>query len=181
MLQFSVGTCCFWMDDDVSAPVRGPGSGERILPDALIESFPQDEYETLMEVRVSRGLDIRAFLVVCLPYLRGSGFSAGMLYVPETDLLFVGGGERILAYNLTTRSRLWEDTAETGFWGLSRHGDTVIMMAELEMAAWSLDGEKRWTTFVEPPWNYEVEDDSVVLDVMGTRSRFNLHTGPHRR
>jgi hypothetical protein len=40
-----------------------------------------------------------------------------------------------------------------GFHGWQRHEDLVVMSAELEMAAWDLRGVKRWSTFVEPPWN----------------------------
>ena len=54
------------------------------------------------------------------------------------------------------------------------------MSAELEMAAWSLEGHKLWSTFVEPPWDYEVHGDRVALDVMGEKSSFNLKTGPIR-
>ncbi|HET6252313.1 MAG TPA: hypothetical protein VFE47_31795 [Tepidisphaeraceae bacterium] len=42
------------------------------------------------------------------------GFNPGVLLVPETKILFVGAGERILAYQLDGPSRLWEDTAEAG-------------------------------------------------------------------
>ena len=32
-------------------------------------------------------------------------------------------------------ARLWEDYAEIGFWSWQRHDDTVLMSAELELAA----------------------------------------------
>jgi len=54
----------------------------------------------------------------------------------------------------------------------------VVMSAELELAAWDLAGRKLWTTFVEPPWQYTVEDGSIHLDVMGTKSQFDLERGP---
>jgi hypothetical protein len=38
-----------------------------------------------------------------------------------------------------------------------------------------------WTTFVEPPWTYEVPEGMVRLDVMGTISSFPLESGPVRR
>jgi hypothetical protein len=59
-------------------------------------------------------------------------------------------------------------------------GDVVFMSAELELAAWSTNGEKLWTMFVEPPWSYEVTDsDEVRLDVMGTITTFDKRQGPH--
>jgi hypothetical protein len=47
----------------------------------------------------------------------------------------------------------------------------------LELAAWSTDGAKLWTTFVEPPWSH-VTAGQVVLDVMGAVRTFNLRSGP---
>jgi hypothetical protein len=68
-----------------------------------------------------------------------------------------------------------------GILGLgSTWGDVVVMSAELELAAWTTTGEKLWTTFVEPPWEYAVEGDSLVLDVMGTKSSFGLRRSPAR-
>ena len=32
----------------------------------------------------------------------------------------------------------------------------MLMLAELEFAAWDLKGKKMWSTFVEPPWVYDV-------------------------
>lgn len=105
----------------------------------------------------------------------------GVLVVPETDVLFVGAGERLLAYDLAQPARLWEDVADTGFWGWARYGEVVIMSAELELAAWTLEGTKLWTTFVEPPWSYEVTDDVLELDIMGVKSEFSLRGGPENR
>ena len=65
-----------------------------------------------------------------------------------------------------------------GFWGWKRHGDIVVMSAELELAAWDLQGNKMWSTFVESPWYYEAQDTQLVLDVMGKKSSFSARTGP---
>jgi hypothetical protein len=107
-----------------------------------------------------------------------AGFHPGILLVPENDLLFVGAGLRILAYDLCSISRLWEDQADTGFWGWARHGDTILMSAELELAAWDTYGKKLWTTFVEPPWDYKVSQGQIELDVMGEKSVFSILRGP---
>jgi hypothetical protein len=108
----------------------------------------------------------------------GYGFTPGVLVVPETEILFVGGGTLLLAVNLARCRLLWEDTAEMGFWCWRRHSNIVLMSAELELAAWNAGGRKLWTTFVEPPWSYTVEDGRVALDVMGNVSDFSMHAGP---
>ena len=108
----------------------------------------------------------------------GSGFSPGVLLVPETKILFLGAGTLLLALDLGRRRQIWEEVADVGFWSWRRHGRTVVMSAELELAAWGIGGEKRWATFVEPPWSYSVRDGIVELDVMGNVSEFSLETGP---
>lgn len=107
------------------------------------------------------------------------GFSPGVLVIPETNIAFIGAGTRLLCYqHLSGRwTRLWEDDADVGFWGWRRHGDVVVMSAEIEMTAWNVSGARLWTTFVEPPWSYEVIDGTVQLDVMGTKTSFTLDTG----
>jgi hypothetical protein len=119
-------------------------------------------------------------LVVALRFDPGpnAGFHPGIMLVPERDLVFVGAGTSLLAYKLSPVRRLWEDFADCGFWGWKRHGDVVLMSAELELAAWDIDGRKLWSTFVEPPWSYEVHDNRVELDVMGRKSSFAIATGP---
>jgi hypothetical protein len=82
-----------------------------------------------------------------------------------------------LAYQLDHPERLWEDETDTGFWNWERHGEFVIMSAELELAVWDIQGQKRWSTFVEPPWDYELVDDLIHLDVMGQRTSFPLNRG----
>jgi hypothetical protein len=51
-------------------------------------------------------------------------------------------------------------------------------MAELEFAAWDAHARKLSSTFVEPPWTYELAGNSVELDVMGAQSTFPLNAGP---
>jgi hypothetical protein len=107
------------------------------------------------------------------------GFDPGVLIVPETGLVFIGAGERLLAYRLDDPPvRFWEDHAEASFWWWDRQGDTVLMAAELELAAWDIHGHKLWTMFVEPPWSYSVHDGVIQLDVMNNLSRFPLPSGP---
>jgi hypothetical protein len=109
----------------------------------------------------------------------GYGFDPGVAFVPETAVLFVGAGTRLLAYALRGRPRrLWEDAADMGFWHWSVHRPAVLMAAELELAAWTRDGRKLWTTFAEPPWSYRVAGESVQLDVMGKKTAFPVSTGP---
>ena len=107
-----------------------------------------------------------------------SGFHPGTFLIPESHLILIGAGMRLLAYDLLSTQRVWEDTAEDGFWGWKRHGGFALMLAELEFAAWDFKGKRMWSTFVEPPWVYDVKGERIELDVMGERSSFAATTGP---
>lgn len=146
---------------------------------ALAESIDlQSSDGKFAYLAVSRGAD-RPFLVVAQRYEpAGYGFQPGALLVPETDILFLGAGTRLLAYDLTRPKRLWEDAAEIGFWSWHRHDEVVLMSAEAELAAWDSSAQKLWSTFVEPPWHYRISQHQVLLDVMGDETAFDLMTGP---
>lgn len=106
-----------------------------------------------------------------------AGFEPGLLIVPETGCLFVGAGERLLAYDLRKPARLWEDHADCGFQGWGRCGNYVWMAAELEFAVWRLDGTKLWTTFVDPPWNPSFSDGLVMLDASDKKRTMRMTDG----
>jgi hypothetical protein len=95
--------------------------------------------------------------------------------------LFIGAGERLLAYDLKNPRRIWEDRADYGFWRWHRHEGFVLMAAELEFAVWLLNGQKLWTTFVEPPWDFQVSGSSVRLDVMGQVNLIDLRHCPEAK
>lgn len=150
------------------------------------------EHAKLVEIFESRDTDVsQVFLAVAKnanwPFLivvqkrstgAESGFHPGMLLIPETHLLFVGVEEHVFVYNLETVERMWEEQILLGFWGWERYGHYVIMSAEVEMAVWDMYGKKLWSTFVEPPWSYTLDDDSVYLDVGEKKFSFSLLTGP---
>ena len=147
----------------------------------LNERKETDESESPCFVSVSKSGHNEGwpFLVVAQTFEPSSaGFDPGAIIIPETDLLMLGAGTRLLAFRLNPPCLLWEDDADCGFRGWERYGSIVIMSAELEMAAWDIDGRKLWSTQVEPPWSYSVSDTVVTLDIMGELSEFSLATGP---
>ncbi|GAA3998502.1 hypothetical protein GCM10022247_18370 [Allokutzneria multivorans] len=106
------------------------------------------------------------------------GFPFAVHVVPETGVLFVGAGRGVHAYQLDPPRPLWHDETDCGFWSWSQHGGVVLMSAELELAAWTAEGDKLWSTFVEPPWSFTVTDGVVSLEVMGELSAFPVLGGP---
>ncbi|GLT12716.1 hypothetical protein ACFQFQ_07725 [Sulfitobacter porphyrae] len=117
-------------------------------------------------------------VVVAQKYQDGrQTFSPGFLLVPDTSLLFLGAGERLLCYDLDKKVRLWEDETDCGFWGWSQSGSYILMSAELEFGVWDKSGKKLWSTFVEPPWSFAIKEQTVELDVMGTTQKFQLSDG----
>ncbi|MEM8980229.1 MAG: hypothetical protein AAGD04_12145 [Pseudomonadota bacterium] len=103
-----------------------------------------------------------------------TSISPGILLVPDTSLVFVGAGTRLLCYDLKKQARLWEEEAYLGFWGWSQAAEYVLLSAECEFAVWDQYGKKLWSTFVEPPWSFEVKGEIVELDVMGSLKNLRL-------
>lgn len=147
----------------------------------LNEPKETDESESPCFVGVSKSRRNEGwpFLVIAQTFEPSSpGFDPGAIIIPETELLMLGAGTQLLAFRLNPPSLLWEDDADCGFWGWERHSNVVVMAAELEMAAWDINGRKLWSRGVEPPWSYSVSDAIVTLDIMGELSKFSLTTGP---
>ena len=178
MVQVSVGGYVLRMSESIPEQHEYDIYAKRA---ALVEEFELERADRdAFYLTAQREVSAWPFLCVAQRYYPDTiaGCHPGVLLVPETGLLFVGAGERLLAYDLARPARLWEDQADDGFHGWFRHGDTLVMSAETGLAAWDIDGIPLWGTFVEPPWEYYVDDGTVHLDVMGALSAFPLHTGP---
>lgn len=153
MFQVSVGGYSIEVGHGVPRASLGVAKQHARLVDELGLTSAEG---TLCWIEVGRSGNDRPFLVVAQRYSPGldAGFRPGVLVVPETDRLFLGAGECLLAYDLRTPRKLWEDATNAGFWSWSRHADVVVMSAELEIAAWDLEGRRLRSRFVEPPWEY---------------------------
>lgn len=175
MFQVSVGPYSIRLTYD-----RLPHTyGEAVRRAKIVDEIALDDRSagTAFCVEVSRD-HAWPFLVSAQRYSPSAEcFFPGVLLVPETHRLYIGAGTRLLAYELATPQRLWEDSTEPGFWSWARYEDVVVMSAELEIAAWDLLGGKLWTRSVEPPWEYSVQDGIVHLDVDGKVTEHALHTG----
>lgn len=166
-------------------------TAHELLPDARRHAQLQEHFDDAdpddigyLFTSIGRDTELLAGLVITQRFSPAQGgFSPGVLVVPETEVVFIGAGTRLLCYRHTADgwSRLWEDATTVGFWRWRRHGDIVVMSAEIQLAAWSLTGASKWTAWVEPPWEYEIVDGTVRLDVMGTVSSFPLDVGPTAR
>lgn len=144
-----------------------------------VEDFRKDE--TPIYVRVYHELSEEVFVIVFSSNPIGyAGFEPGFLVIPESQTLFIGAGTRAKTYNLKFKRKQFEKEFSCGFWGWARHKNLVIMQEELEFGVYTLNGLEKWSTFVEPPWEYEIEGDWVKLDVMGNVSYRHLETGELR-
>jgi hypothetical protein len=110
-----------------------------------------------------------------------SGFTPGVHLITETSILLIGAGTRLLAYDISKSQRVWQDETHGGFWSWAQHHDTVVLSAELEIAAWDLRARKLWSRVVEPPWTYKVVAGTIELDVMGDLTSFAITEGPPPR
>lgn len=131
----------------------------------LVDAFEiEGSFSSLCYLTVTRGHGW-PFLIVAQCYSPGpqSGFYPGVLFVPETGLLLLGAGERLLAYSLDVPSKLWECDLSGGFWQWERSQDRIIMSSENELAVWDIHGQKRWDFAVAPPWQYTIQDDTIYV------------------
>lgn len=106
------------------------------------------------------------------------GAVPGLLLIPETAVLFIGAGRRLVAYNLAEPARLWLDEPDGTFWRWRQHGNVVVMSASHEVAAWNTQGRKLWSQLVEPLWNYEIIDNLIRINVLNRSVEFPLASGP---
>lgn len=129
----------------------------------LVDTFELDgSFSALCYLAVARGRNW-PFLIVAQRYSPGpqSGFYPGVLLVPETNLLFLGAGERVLAYTLAKPARLWEHGLTGGFCHWEQVQESVILSSENNLAIWDVQGHKRWDFSVEPPWQYTLDGDTI--------------------
>ncbi|WP_224249928.1 hypothetical protein [Hyalangium gracile] len=175
MFSFAVGRYVF--QQQPVGVVKHQSRGGALLLDSGGEEHGS---ASQLHLLVERADDGQRVLEVRRSYSPGpeAGFRPGVAFIEETGVLFIGAGDWAAAYSVGPPMKLWEESVEAGFWSWSRHGDVVLMSAELTLAAWDTAGRKLWSTFVEPPWSFRVQEDAVHLDVMGTPSRFSLHSGP---
>lgn len=129
----------------------------------LVDTFElEGSTSALCYLAVTRGHGW-PFLIVAQRYRPGpqSGFYPGVLFVPETNLLLLGAGERLLAYRLDEPRRLWKGEMSGGFVQWERSQDSIVMSSENRLAIWDLHGQKRWDYRVEPPWQYAIQGDTI--------------------
>ena len=105
-------------------------------------------------------------------------YGCGVHLVEQTGVMFFGCGESVCVYDMATGQKLHHDITPYVFHSWNRHGDTVVMSGELEVAGYALDGTKRWSSTVESPWDYTVTGERMHTIVMGHRVEFSLHNGP---
>lgn len=118
--------------------------------------------------------DIIAFNTDPVDY---GGFYPGFLIIPETEILFIGAGIIIKTYDLKNHKKVFQKDTFVGFWGWQRWAEYVIMLEELEFGVYDLKGNEIWSTYVEPPWTYEINEGIVTLNVMDKLSYRNIITG----
>ena len=106
------------------------------------------------------------------------GYGCGVHIVPDTGVLFFGGGESVCAYDMASGTKLHQDITPYAFHSWNRHGDVILMSGELEVAAFALDGTKLWSATVESPWDYGVSGANMYTLVMGHKVEFPLRDGP---
>ena len=145
----------------------------------LVEAFElESSSNALCYLTVARGHDW-PFLIVAQRYSPGpqSGFYPGVLVAPETGLLFLGAGERLLAYTLDPPGKVWEYYLHSGFCQWERSQECVVMSSEHELAVWNIHGQKRWDFAVSPPWQYAIQGDTIHVYMGNKQTALHCERG----
>lgn len=145
----------------------------------LVDTFElEGSYSALCYLAVARG-HTWPYLIVAQRYSPGpqSGFHPGVLFVPETQVLLLGAGERVLAYTLDEPTRLWEYGLSGGFWQWERARESIILSSENKLAIWDIHARKRWDFTVEPPWQYTLDGDTLQVAQGGQQIALHCERG----
>jgi hypothetical protein len=104
-------------------------------------------------------------------------FNPELLFIPETQTLFIGAGRIASTYDLTNKTKVSERSLAMGFWYWARHDDLVILVEELEIGVYDCYGRHKWSAGTEPPSSYGIKDNILTLDIMDNISTYDLETG----
>ncbi len=109
----------------------------------------------------------------------------GVLLVPESKVVFLEVSGRIYIYDLEAGLQIAYERIDFPSWWWHREGDTVLLVAELDLMAWDISGRKLWSTDIEPPHDVTVRDGVVHVDAFSFarwrkqgRWRFPIRSGP---
>jgi hypothetical protein len=174
MFRFSCGAYTISLADSLPPKYYSYCQHARLVDTIELEGA----FGSLCYLAVARGFEYPT-LIVAQRYSPGpqSGFYPGVLYIPETDLLLLGAGERILAYTLDPARKLWQYNLVSGFQHWERWQDRIIMASENELAVFDIHGLKRWDFTVEPPWNYTLEGDTLHVYMNGKQTALHCERG----
>jgi hypothetical protein len=104
-------------------------------------------------------------------------FHPQLFFVPETKTLFVGAGIKAMTFSLKEKVKISERSLAAGFWYWANHDKFIILVEELEIAVYDHKGHFIWEERAEPPWSYGLEDNILILDIMGNISKHKLDSG----
>lgn len=149
--------------------------------DVVFDSIVTDAEGTYAAIRVESFDTGRSMLIEfrTAPLFFG-GFSLGCLIVPETGTCFVGGGKVAATYDLIRETLIESRKLDCGFWSWHRHLLGVVMLEELSIAVWTLQGRQLWERFADPPHTYELSEETRIR-LKDCRGEFVLdfETGRH--
>lgn len=87
--------------------------------------------------------------------------SFGLIYIPETNVLFIGGGTLTVSLDLDNFRILNENYNDCMFWYFERYNDYVIEYGELDCFLYSLRGVLLDKCSVDPPYEVEKKQSGI--------------------
>ncbi|KLU03478.1 hypothetical protein RISK_004482 [Rhodopirellula islandica] len=128
--------------------------------DGLLVRSASAESDTLSTITIGPHENLRKIYVFWSLVTTGEHFD--LLYVPDTQTLFVGGGSHSASIDTATMSIIQQNDI-TLFWAFERRRQFVLELGELECFLYDLHGKLIDEAPVDPPYEINETDGGINL------------------
>lgn len=137
--------------------------------DGILVCSPSAESDTLTTITIGAYGQPRRIYIFWPLVARGEHFD--LLFIPDTDTLFVGGGSHSATINTESMSIVCQNDI-TLFWAFERRREFVLELGELQCFLYDLRGELIDEAPVDPPYEINETDEGINLVSIVTGSRW---------
>lgn len=87
----------------------------------------------------------------------------GLLYIPKTHKLFVGGGPYVIVVDLKLKQMVFAKTDFDLFWSFEEYSNHVIEYGETECCLYNLQGKPLARCPVDPPYTINKTNEAIIF------------------
>jgi len=162
----SGGLVFYIRHEEASTPEPNPKSQNSVTVGA--DGF--DEINSLVTISFETNGQLKQIFFFCSIDEFGRNF--GLVFTPSSSNIFIGGGKLSAVINIRSMEIIRETINSCMFWRFEQINNHVVEFGEVECYLYGLNGEKIDDCVVDPPYEYEVEDDEITFQspVFGKQS-----------